>query len=185
MSAGNFSEGLSRHATESLLRCRAHRTARESEEYLAKRNFWFLDARQDLRFGLADSEFLGRLGGFLAGAAQIEPKVAVTVVALRNCRMAPTETAPTSIASAHGKNSARLSFRQLLALGSHARRLARSARGTGSLSVLKNGRARAIRFSTITAVGDALDRRPGDTLDIVRAGSWAPTAADSSSAIAA
>ena len=31
-----------------------------------------------------------------------------------------------------------------------------------NLSVLKNGRARAIRFSTLTAICDALDCRPGD-----------------------
>lgn len=35
-----------------------------------------------------------------------------------------------------------------------------------NLSVLKNGRARAIRFSTLTAICDALDCRPGDLLDI-------------------
>jgi len=31
-----------------------------------------------------------------------------------------------------------------------------------NLSVLKNGRARAIRFSTLTALCDALDCQPGD-----------------------
>jgi len=35
-----------------------------------------------------------------------------------------------------------------------------------NLSVLKNGRARAIRFSTLTAVCDALGCRPGDVLGI-------------------
>lgn len=35
-----------------------------------------------------------------------------------------------------------------------------------NLSVLKNGRARAIRFSTLTAICDALHCRPGDVLDI-------------------
>jgi putative transcriptional regulator len=35
-----------------------------------------------------------------------------------------------------------------------------------NLSVLKNGRARAIRFSTLTAVCDALGCRPGDLLDV-------------------
>lgn len=35
-----------------------------------------------------------------------------------------------------------------------------------NLSVLKNGRARAIRFSTLTALCDALDCRPGDILDV-------------------
>ena len=35
-----------------------------------------------------------------------------------------------------------------------------------NLSVLKNGRARAIRFSTLTAICQALDCQPGDILDI-------------------
>ncbi|MEI8407911.1 MULTISPECIES: helix-turn-helix domain-containing protein [unclassified Kribbella] len=35
-----------------------------------------------------------------------------------------------------------------------------------NLSVLKNGRAKAIRFSTLTAICDALDCRPGDLLDL-------------------
>jgi len=33
-----------------------------------------------------------------------------------------------------------------------------------NLSILKNGRARAIRFSTLTALCEALDRQPGDLL---------------------
>jgi putative transcriptional regulator len=33
-----------------------------------------------------------------------------------------------------------------------------------NLSVLKNGRARAIRFSTLAALCDALDCQPGDIL---------------------
>jgi putative transcriptional regulator len=33
-----------------------------------------------------------------------------------------------------------------------------------NLSVLKNDRARAIRFSTLTAICDALDCQPGDLL---------------------
>jgi putative transcriptional regulator len=33
-----------------------------------------------------------------------------------------------------------------------------------NLSVLKNGRARAIRFSTLTALCDALECQPGDLL---------------------
>ena len=33
-----------------------------------------------------------------------------------------------------------------------------------NLSILKNGRARAIRFSTLTALCDALDCQPGDLL---------------------
>ena len=35
-----------------------------------------------------------------------------------------------------------------------------------NLSVLKNGRARAIRFSTLTAVCDALGCTPGDLLEV-------------------
>lgn len=33
-----------------------------------------------------------------------------------------------------------------------------------NLSVLKNGRARAVRFSTLTALCEALDCQPGDLL---------------------
>ena len=35
-----------------------------------------------------------------------------------------------------------------------------------NLSILKNGRARAIRFSTLTALCDALDCSPGDLLSV-------------------
>lgn len=35
-----------------------------------------------------------------------------------------------------------------------------------NLSILKNGRARAIRFSTLTALCDALDCQPGDLLAV-------------------
>ncbi|MGN9909781.1 helix-turn-helix domain-containing protein [Phytohabitans sp. LJ34] len=35
-----------------------------------------------------------------------------------------------------------------------------------NLSILKNGRARAIRFSTLTALCEALDCQPGDLLKI-------------------
>jgi putative transcriptional regulator len=35
-----------------------------------------------------------------------------------------------------------------------------------NLSVLKNGRARAIRFSTLTALCDVLDCQPGDLLAV-------------------
>jgi putative transcriptional regulator len=37
-----------------------------------------------------------------------------------------------------------------------------------NLSVLKNGRARAIRFSTLTALCDALHCQPGDLLSVER-----------------
>jgi putative transcriptional regulator len=33
-----------------------------------------------------------------------------------------------------------------------------------NLSILKNGRARAIRFSTLAAICDALECQPGDVL---------------------
>jgi putative transcriptional regulator len=39
-----------------------------------------------------------------------------------------------------------------------------------NLSVLKNGRARAIRFSTLTALCDALDCQPGDLIAVRPAG---------------
>ena len=35
-----------------------------------------------------------------------------------------------------------------------------------NLSVLKNDRARAVRFSTLTAVCDVLDCQPGDVLSV-------------------
>ena len=35
-----------------------------------------------------------------------------------------------------------------------------------NLSVLKNGRARAIRFTTLTALCDALDSTPGDLFEV-------------------
>ncbi len=35
-----------------------------------------------------------------------------------------------------------------------------------NLSVLKNGHARAIRFSTLTAICDALDCTPGELLEV-------------------
>ena len=35
-----------------------------------------------------------------------------------------------------------------------------------NLSILKNGRARAIRFSTLTALCDALDCEPGDIIAV-------------------
>jgi putative transcriptional regulator len=39
-----------------------------------------------------------------------------------------------------------------------------------NLSVLKNGRARAVRFSTLTALCDALGCEPGDLLSLRPAG---------------
>jgi putative transcriptional regulator len=38
-----------------------------------------------------------------------------------------------------------------------------------NLSILKNGRARAIRFSTLTRLCDELDCQPGDLLAVQRA----------------
>jgi len=40
-----------------------------------------------------------------------------------------------------------------------------------NLSVLKNDRARAVRFSTLTAVCDALGCQPGDVLSVAPPGS--------------
>lgn len=39
-----------------------------------------------------------------------------------------------------------------------------------NLSVLKNGRAKAVRFSTLTSVCQALDCQPGDLLTVATAG---------------
>jgi len=38
-----------------------------------------------------------------------------------------------------------------------------------NLSVLKNDRARAVRFSTLTAICDALDCQPGDLFSVAPA----------------
>jgi putative transcriptional regulator len=37
-----------------------------------------------------------------------------------------------------------------------------------NLSILKNGRARAVRFSTLTALCDVLDCQPGDLFTVRR-----------------
>ena len=39
-----------------------------------------------------------------------------------------------------------------------------------NLSILKTGKAKGIRFATLEAICDALDCRPGDLLDVERAG---------------
>jgi putative transcriptional regulator len=39
-----------------------------------------------------------------------------------------------------------------------------------NLSVLKNGRARAVRFSTLSAICDVLDCQPGDILKFTPSG---------------
>ena len=39
-----------------------------------------------------------------------------------------------------------------------------------NLSILKTGKAKGIRFATLEAICDALDCRPGDLLDLERAG---------------
>jgi putative transcriptional regulator len=39
-----------------------------------------------------------------------------------------------------------------------------------NLSILKNGRARAVRFSTLTAICDVLACQPGDLLSVEAAG---------------
>lgn len=37
-----------------------------------------------------------------------------------------------------------------------------------NLSILKNNRARAVRFSTLEAICEALDCQPGDILEFIR-----------------
>ncbi|PRY56324.1 putative transcriptional regulator [Knoellia remsis] len=37
-----------------------------------------------------------------------------------------------------------------------------------NLSILKNNRAKAVRFSTLTAICDVLDCQPGDVLSMAR-----------------
>jgi putative transcriptional regulator len=44
-----------------------------------------------------------------------------------------------------------------------------------NLSVLKNGRARAVRFSTLSAICDVLDCQPGDLLAFAASRSTAPS----------
>jgi putative transcriptional regulator len=56
---------------------------------------------------------------------------------------------------------------QLAARGMTVAELARRVGVTvANLSVLKNNRARAIRFSTLTAICDALDCQPGDLFTV-------------------
>ncbi len=43
----------------------------------------------------------------------------------------------------------------------------RAGVSTVNLSILKNGRARAVRFSTLTALCDALACQPGDLFEVV------------------
>lgn len=45
---------------------------------------------------------------------------------------------------------------------------ARAGVTVANLAVLKNGRARAVRFSTLTALCDVLDCTPGDLLSVDR-----------------
>ncbi|WP_308121532.1 helix-turn-helix domain-containing protein [Actinotalea ferrariae] len=47
-----------------------------------------------------------------------------------------------------------------------------------NLSVLKNGRARAIRFSTLTAICDVLQCQPGDVLEVSGTHSAPPPTGD-------
>lgn len=47
-----------------------------------------------------------------------------------------------------------------------------------NLSILKSGRARAIRFSTLDAICDALDCEPGDILAFERTVADEPSAED-------
>lgn len=48
-----------------------------------------------------------------------------------------------------------------------------------NLSVLKNGRARAVRFSTLTALCDALRCTPGDLLTVAAPKTTSPAARQS------
>ena len=61
--------------------------------------------------------------------------------------------------------------------------LADLARAVGvtvvNLSVLKNDRARAVRFSTLTAICDVLGCQPGDVFSVVPAHAPEPTRARS------
>ena len=50
-----------------------------------------------------------------------------------------------------------------------------------NLSVLKNDRARAVRFSTLTAICDVLGCQPGDVFSVVPAHAPEPTRARSRS----
>ena len=43
-----------------------------------------------------------------------------------------------------------------------------------NLSILKNNKAKAVRFSTLEAICAALDCQPGDILEYVSGGSGAP-----------
>ncbi len=43
-----------------------------------------------------------------------------------------------------------------------------------NLSILKNGHARALRFSTLTAICEALDCAPGDLLGLQREAPYTP-----------
>jgi len=40
---------------------------------------------------------------------------------------------------------------------------------TANLSILKTGKAKAVRFSTLEAICEALDCQPGDILEYVKA----------------
>jgi putative transcriptional regulator len=53
-----------------------------------------------------------------------------------------------------------------------------------NLSVLKTGRAKAIRFSTLERLCDALDCEPGDLLAYERAPTALPTAVEDDPALA-
>ena len=46
-----------------------------------------------------------------------------------------------------------------------------------NLSILKTGKARAIRFSTLEAICEALECQPGDLLEFVPVGSAEPESA--------
>jgi putative transcriptional regulator len=68
----------------------------------------------------------------------------------------------------HGEEGHRVECRLDALLADRGMTVAELARRVGvtvvNLSVLKNNRAKAIRFSTLTAICDALECSPGDLL---------------------
>ncbi|MDK1326303.1 helix-turn-helix transcriptional regulator [Arthrobacter sp. zg-Y1143] len=64
--------------------------------------------------------------------------------------------------------------RRKMAVGTLAERIGITP---ANLAVLKNGRAKAVRFTTLTALCEVLECQPGDLLR------WEPEAADISAAV--
>ena len=82
--------------------------------------------------------------------------------------MTPTNTAPRAEESAEAPHRVACHLDRLLEeRGMTLTELAdRVGVSVVNLSILKNDRARSIRFSTLTAVCDALDCQPGDLLAV-------------------